>query len=542
LLRQQGLGPIPEDTARAVRAVFPKGHAYIKFVSVFEELYEYYDFSELYPTLGQSAEHPGRLALVSMLQFAEGLSDREAADAVRRDLLWKYLLRLPIDDSGFDSTVLSEFRNRLVTNGQEQLLFDKLLSLAQEKGLLKKSKQRTDSTFVFARAKNLSRLELVQETMRNTLEVLAVAAPEWLQQILKPEWFERYEQWGYNYRLAKTETKRKQLIQDIGEDGFYLLSAIDRDMLGLKDIEAVATLRRVWEEQFTNNDGGPPKFREVKDLAPSAERIASPHDTDARFGMKRTTKCMGYKVHLSETFEEGAPHLITNVETTPATTPDAVILPVVHQSLCGRDMKPDEHLVDAGYTNAETMLSSRNQQGIDVIGPLTGGSSWQARDKKGFDVSYFTIDFESKIAVCPQGVKNATWRERKSRKTVEILFPKEDCLTCPFQTDCTKSKDGVRQLEIKRQTAFEFVQQQWQRERTDEFKQKYAKRSGIEGTQSQAANKGGMRRARYFGLEKVTLQNFIGATAINFRRIASFLDGAPVARTRQTRFQRLKAA
>lgn len=542
MLRQQLLGPIPEDTARAVQKAFRKGHAYIQFVNVFEELYEYYDFSELYPTLGQSAEHPARLALVSILQFAEGLSDREAADSVRRDLLWKYVLRLPIDDSGFDPTVLSEFRNRLIASGQERLLFDKLLNLAQEKGLLKKSKQRTDSTFVFARAKNLSRLELVQETMRNALEVLTVAAPDWLQQILKPEWFERYEQWGYNYRLAKTEAKRQQLIQDIGEDGFYLLAAIDTDAPGLKDIEAVSTLRRVWEEQFTNDDNGRPKFREVKDLAPSSGRIASPHDTDARFGMKRTTECMGYKVHLSETFEEGAPHLITNVETTPATTPDAVMLSVVHRSLSRRDMKPDEHLVDAGYTNAETMLKSRDQQGIDVIGPLTGGSSWQAKDNKGFDVSYFTIDFESKTALCPQGIKNASWRERKSRNTVEIVFPKEDCLICPFRTDCTKAKDGPRQMEIRAQTAFEFVQQQWQRERTDEFKKKYAKRSGIEGTQSQAANKGGMRRARYFGLAKVALQNFIGAAAINFRRIAAFLDGAPMARTRQTRFQRFKAA
>ena len=542
MLRQQPLGPVPEDTARSVKKAFPKGHAYIKFASVFEELYEYYDFSELYSTLGQSAEHPARLALVSILQFAEGLSDREAAEAVRRDLLWKYLLRLPIDDSGFDPSVLAEFRNRLVAGGQEQLLFDKLLSLAEEKGLLKKSKQRTDSTFVFARAKNLSRLELVQETMRHTLEVLAVAAPEWLQQILQQEWFERYEQWGYNYRLAKTESKRKQLTQDIGEDGYYLLSAIDRDVPGLQDIEAVSTLRRVWEEQYTTDEGGTPKFREVKDLAPSAERIASPHDTDARFGIKRKTECMGYKVHLSETFEDGAPHLITHVETTPATTSDAVMLPVIHQSLSKRGMKPDEHLVDAGYTNAETMLRSREQQGIDVIGPLTGGSSWQTKDNKGFDVSYFTIDFESKTATCPQGIKNASWRERKSRNTVEIVFPKNDCLSCPFRVDCTKSKDGPRQLEIKTQTAFEFAQQQWQRERTNEFKQKYAKRSGIEGTQSQAANKGGMRRARYFGQAKVALQNFIGAAAINFRRIASFLDNAPIAQTRRTRFQRLKAA
>ena len=332
MLRQQSLGSVPEDTMRAVRAAFPKGHKYISIASTFEELYEYYDFNELYSELGQSAEHPARLAIVLILQFAEGLSDREAADSVRHNLLWKYLLRLPIDDPGFNFTVLSEFRERLITGGQEQLLFDKLLHVAEEKGFLKKNKQRTDSTFVFSRAKNLSRLELVQETMRHTLEVLATVAPDWLRQILKPEWFDRYEKWGYNYSQANTESKRKQLTEEIGKDGFYLLDAMEREQPWLKNIEAVITLARVWEEQFTN-DGGTPKFREVENLAPSAERIASPHDTDARFAMKRTTKCMGYKVHLSETYEAGAPHLITNVETTPATTSDTVMLPVIHESL-----------------------------------------------------------------------------------------------------------------------------------------------------------------------------------------------------------------
>ena len=538
MLRQQPLGPIPEDTARTVGAAFPKGHAYIRFASVFEEIYEYYDFSELYSPLGQSAEHAARLAMVLILQFAEGLSDRQAADAVRHNLLWKYILRLPINDSGFDFTVLSEFRNRLIAGGKERLLFDKLLDVAQEKNLLKKEKQRTDSTFVFSRARDLSRLELIQETMHHTLEVLATVAADWLRQILKEEWFERYEKWGYNYQLAKTEGKRKQLIQDIGEDGFYLLDAIEKDAFWLKNIEAVSTLARVWGEQFTNSDGGP-KFREIKDLAPSSERVATPHDTDARFGMKRTTKCVGYKMHISETFEAGVPHLITNVETTPATTPDNVMLPIIHQALSRRGMKPEEHLVDAGYTGAETMLSSRDQQGIDVIGPLTGGNSWQATNKTGFDVSYFTIDFETQSAQCPQGVRSSTWRERKSRGAIEIIFPKNICLSCPSRKDCTKTVNGPRQLEIKRQTSFEFIQQYRLREKTDEFKEKYAKRSGIEGTQSQAVNACNMRRSRYFGLAKTTLQNFIGAAAINFRRIAAFLNDVPIAGTRQTRFQKL---
>jgi transposase len=541
VLRQQPIGPVPEDTARAVRAAFPKGHAYITFADAFEGLYEYHDFSELYSHLGQSAEHPARLSIVLMLQFAEGLSDRQAADAVRHNLLWKYMLRLPINDSGFDYTRLSDFRDRLLEGGQERLLFDKLLSVAEEKGLLKKRKQRTDSTFVFSRARTLGRLELVQETMRQALEVLATVAPDWLRQIIKNEWFERYEKWGYNYHLANTEPKRKRLIQSIGEDGFYLLAAIDRDSPWLKKVESVSTLARVWQEQFTNGDGGP-KFREKKDLAPSAERIASPHDTDARFSRKRTTECMGYKSHLSETFEEGAPHLITNVETTPATTPDVVMLPTIHRSLSQRGMKPEEHILDSGYIDTENLRGSLEQHGIDVIGPLKEANSWQGSANKGFDILCFTVDFDAKVSVCPQGVKSSTWRERPNRDAIEIVFPTKECLACPFREDCTKSKNGPRRLEIKARESFELMRRHRQREQTDEFKRKYAARAGIEGTQSQAACTAGMRRARYFGLAKTTLQNFLVATAVNFRRTAAFLEGAPLAQTRKTRLQRLAVA
>ena len=205
-------------------------------------------------------------------------------------------------------------------------------------------------------------------------------------------------------------------------------------------------------------------------------------------------------------------------------------------------MKPKEHLVDAGYTAIETMLSSREQQGIDVIGPLKGGKGWQTTANTGFDISHFTIDFESQTATCPQGVKNSTWRESKSTDTIKVGFPKSTCLACPLRLECTKSDNGAKQLTVKTKASFEFMQQQEQREGTEEYKQKYAKRSGIEGTQSQATGTGGMRRSRYFGLAKTTLQNFIAAAAINFRRIAAFLDNVPLAKTRQTRFQKLAIA
>ena len=124
-LRPLPVPPIPEETARVAQTAFPHGNPYLRLRDEFGTLFEDADFAALFPTRGQPAEAPWRLALVTVLQFAEGLSDRRAADAVRGRIDWKYLLGLELTDPGFDASVLCEFRSRLVAGGQEALLFEK---------------------------------------------------------------------------------------------------------------------------------------------------------------------------------------------------------------------------------------------------------------------------------------------------------------------------------------------------------------------------------------------------------------------------------
>ena len=132
-------------------------------------------FTALFPRRGKHAEAPGRLALATVLQFLEGLSDRQAADAVHGRIDWKYALGLSLTDPGFDHTVLSEFRSRLVEGGAERLLLDTLLERLRDRGLVKaKGRQRTDSTHVLAAVRGLNQLERVGETARAALNQLAV--------------------------------------------------------------------------------------------------------------------------------------------------------------------------------------------------------------------------------------------------------------------------------------------------------------------------------------------------------------------------------
>jgi transposase len=144
-------------------------------------LYSDEAFADLFPVRGQPAEAPWRLALVTVLQAVESLPDRQAAGALRSRMDWKYALSLELSDPGFDPTVLSEFRSRLVQGGATQLLLDVLLDQCAARGWLKaRGRQRTDSTHVLAAARALNRLACVGETLRHALNVLAEVVPDWL--------------------------------------------------------------------------------------------------------------------------------------------------------------------------------------------------------------------------------------------------------------------------------------------------------------------------------------------------------------------------
>lgn len=248
-LRPQLPEPVPDQTARVARAAFPAGNLYLQMRDMLDTIYADTDFLHLFPAHGKPGYAPWRLALVTLFQFAENLSDRRAADAVRARIDWKYALSLDLTDPGFDHTVLSEFRSRLVDAAAESLLFDLLLAQFRQRGLLTaRGRQRTDSTHVLAAIRALNRFEVVGETLRHALNVLATVAPDWLRIHSQPEWVERYARRSEDDRLPSTREARQALAETIGADGFLLLTIIfaDTASVWLRVIPAVETLRRVW--------------------------------------------------------------------------------------------------------------------------------------------------------------------------------------------------------------------------------------------------------------------------------------------------------
>src|SRR4051794_35048003 len=247
-LRADDEHPIPDATRRVARAAFPKGTLAMRLADQLGAIYRDEQFAALFPDRGQPALSPARLALVTVLQFVEGLSDRQAADAVRGRIDWKYALGLELTDPGFDHTVLSEFRLRLVGGEAALLLLDTLLARVRELKLLKRrGRQRTDSTHVLAAVRTLNRLERVGETLRAALNELATVAPDWLRALAPAAWYERYGERVENYDLPESEAERRELAEVIGADGHELLLALEaanRPELGA--LPAGAGLRRGW--------------------------------------------------------------------------------------------------------------------------------------------------------------------------------------------------------------------------------------------------------------------------------------------------------
>jgi transposase len=241
-MRPESFMEIPEETRRVATAAFPKGSVCMRVRDALGTVFADEEFADLFPADGRPAQSPGRLALVAVLQYVEGLSDRQAADAIRGRLDWKYALALELEDPGFNYSVLSEFRDRLIDGSAEERILELLLERLWQARLLRAGgRARTDSTHVLSAARTLNRLELVVESMRAALNALAVAAPSWLAPLISAEWCERYDQRADSYRLPKGEQARAEYATEVGRDGYALLEAVHRvDAPGwLREVEAV---------------------------------------------------------------------------------------------------------------------------------------------------------------------------------------------------------------------------------------------------------------------------------------------------------------
>jgi transposase len=190
------------------------------------------------------------------------------------------------------------------------------------------------------------------------------------------------------------------------------------------------------------------------------------------------------------------------------------------------------------------LVTAQTVHQVEVVGPPFGSYSHQRRADQGYDLSAFVIDWEAQQAHCPQGQTSIRWtpgRDVSGDPVVRIRFHAATCRACPVRQACTQAKDAPRQLTVRPQAYHEAIQAARQRQETAEFTAQYAQRAGIEGTQSQAIRRCGVRQWRDIGHAKTRLQHVLTAAAPNLVRVAAWLEDKPRARTRQSAFATLAA-
>jgi transposase len=543
------------------------------------------DFAVAFGIRGRPAWSPSRLALVTVLQRAENLTDRQAAEAVRTRIDWQYLLGLRVDDPGFDHTVLAEFRGRVAGAGLEQVALEALLERLVSAGLVKAGgKQRTDSTYVTAAVAALGRVELAGESVRAALEALAAAHPDWLaQRVCVADFARRYGTPMTSWRPPTSQTGRDELAIAYARDGYALLEAVydSAAPAWLRELPAVDVLRRVLLQNYTRTITGDgrevirrrEKQPEGDGLPPGHARIASPYDTDARWAARRDTFWLGYKLHITETCDDpppcscrpaGAaprpaaegtpgrehdkgctqacfPNLITHVATTDATVTDNQMTGAIHDDLAEKNLAPGRQYIDSGYLSAALMVSELARHGIALIGPLLADKSAQARAGTGYARADFAVDYDTRTVTCPQGKTSSSWTlcTQKGHAAAVATFSPGDCGPCPARPHCTTSGRKRRQITILPRDLADAQAAARNAETTIPFWADYARRAGVEGTMHQAASHGA-RRARYRGLPKTRLDHLYMACALNLLRLEAFWTGTPLDRQRTSHLIRLE--
>ena len=464
---------------------------------------------------GRPAIDPVLLCGVTLLQFMEKASDRRATEQVAYHLGWKYALDLELSYEGFHPTVLVYFRDRLEQHQAERVIFDGIIDLLIELGLIKRGgKQRIDSTHILGYVKEMSRLECAVETMRMALEELAGTND------LRPAFWERlwalYVQSEVDWRLSKAE--RDSRYRQCGQDIKELLAWIDANDPQLSEPVSVKLLRRVFAEQFAVVEGA----IEPQRTRPS-QAVQNPHDPDAHYADKGAKQWIGYKVHVVESVDPEQPakvkaepgeHFITEILTTEAAENEKTgLAEALKRQQAEHQIKPEAVYADAGYVT-ESTLSQAEANAMELWGPTRPDPH-----KGPYNADAFVVDVKNQQAICPQGKTSTQCSHIRDSYMGTEYYRLEwgsQCDACPVQRQCTRAQSGRRLLVVG--LRHDLVHKRREEMRAESFSLSMHPRNGIEGTHSELVRGHGLRRTKYRGLSRVALSHYFMAAACNVKR------------------------
>jgi transposase len=504
------------------KAVRQRAEFFVFFAeTVYPRLAQYRPMLEpLYCTqAGRPALEPIRLLAVLVLQFVERLPDRQAAEAMQYDTRWRLALHLSAGETACDPSLLSVFRDRLLAGGHERLAFAAVLALLVAEGWVpKRSKQRLDSTHVCGLLARMSRLECARETIRLVLEALDA------RDALPPEWtaqWERYVESKIDPRSTSETLKAK--VREAGEDMHLILAWARQQGARWEQAEEIQLLRRVFDENYELAENGERQPRRAR----PAGAVQNPHEPQAQWSSKSTTRdkeWVGYKTQVAETVQDapcqpGEPtaSFITAIVTQNAIASDKPGLSEVLAEQAGADLAaPSVLYVDGAYVCSQA-LKDAHDEGREVRGPAPASPD----RGKTFTAAAFAVDVAGRSAVCPAGQSSTNCSRLEEAATGKVNFRFEWkhalCGDCLKRSECVGPTQPHRTLVVGEHHGF--LQDRRREMQTAAFQTEMHRRNAIEGTQSELVRAYGLRHARYRGLVKVRLQNYLIGAACNLRRL-----------------------
>jgi transposase len=471
---------------------------------------------------GRPGTEPVLLTCLSLLQFIDGVPDRQAIEMLRYHAGWNFALNRQLGDRLFHHTVLSYYRGRMIQQGKSSTAFVAILDGLIQAGLVQqRSRQRLDSMQIFGLVSRMSRLECVRETLRLALKELEQSAGAFGQPSFWGTMWERYVDNKLDYRMDTAGYKTK--MDQAGQDGEQLLEWVKKlSDAKVKQGAQVELLQRVWDEHFDRVAGAAP----VQKAAQPSGAVHNPHEPQAQWASKGQGKHrkehVGYKLQVAETVQEttvqaGEPtrSFITAMVTQEAIGSDDVGLVAVEKEQAAMGLeKPPQLYVDGAYVSAKGLAQAK-AQGREIIGPAQPAPKKPGR----FSVEDFQIHVEERQGICPAGKPNTQCSRLEEDKSGRVNFRFEwstQCADCTWREKCLGQGQKHRTVLVGEHHTH--LQARRQEQKTQDFQQKYSRRNAVEGTQSELVRGHGARRARYRGLEKVRLQNYFIGAACNAKR------------------------
>jgi IS5 family transposase len=440
----------------------------------------------------------------AIVQYLNDYSDRDMEEAARYNLIVKWFIGIPVEDSSYDHSALGDFRDRLGEERWKKLFFIILKQI--EAAGFAKGTQRVDATHVIANIAIPGTIGLIRQGIKALMEEIEKADPILYEELGGKKIADKKEK----IHSLKPEEKKKKLVEVVEEARTIRDKAERLESPSVK--QKIEQLNRILNENIEEKNGEVQKKKEhVKN------KLVSLVDKDARHGAKSDEKPFtGYKANIMES-EDG---FVTNINGTSGNTYDGDILVPLVDEKTENSSKPPKIEGDTHYGSAENRFQM-SMRGITIVAPLKGDfnpTGLLSQEK-------FVVD-ETGVT-CPAGNRTMISNHNEKDGTTTFYFKIEICNQCVLKDQCTKQER--RTITIGKH--HELVKEAKEYNKTQEFKDDMKDRAHIEPKQAEMKRFHGMARAKYWGLPKVNIQFIITAITVNLKRFANVIGSVSYLKT-----------